>query len=450
MLFALSIYAGEALSQFEAHDVARLSQLTLILLSALFLGSSERGTRSRLIATLVTLVTIFGLFWGRWGGLEAFHLSSLACLTILWARRLRSHPEDYLQICVVGLCACYTFILVPRWMAFVVEGLHFNAREFFPAFANPRFFGHWVTLSLPLVVVARNRSTSTPMVARWLDVLSALWVTFVIASGTRGTWVALSFVTAILPMAGAGGRQLASGMIRAGLLGCAGYALMFWLIPLLVSGQFSLAGLSRLSEGASLSLRDVIWSDAWEGIRMHPLMGWGPMMFAATTSGVAAHPHSLFLQIAYEWGLPAALGMIGWFVRAGWSQLRKCRRDGDLLRIALLASIAAGLFHAQIDGVLVMPFGQTLFVLLCAWISSLDGRARASASDSHSELWFSGVRALLCVLLLAQVWLSWPELSRLRAWEDETRAASGVGIYLPRFWLQGLIPPEPEPLIMRP
>lgn len=383
---------------------------------------------------------------GRWGGIEAVHLSSLVCLAIIWSRRLHHYPEPHLLSCLIGLCAAYTFVLLPRWIALVVEGLSFHAQEFFPAFSNQRFFGHWVTLSLPLVVVARERCLSTPTLARWLDLLAALWVAFVVASGTRGAWMALALITSLLPLAGVAGQRLARGMVRAAFLGVGAYALMFWLIPLLVSGQSSLAGLSRLSEGGSLSLREVIWSEAWKGILEDPLMGLGPMMFAATSNGVAAHPHSFFLQIACEWGVPVALGVIGVFARAGWRQLQLCRHNGDPLRTALLAAIVAGLLHAQVDGVLVMPFGQTLFVLLCAWITSINGSEASTAPNLISARYGLGLRGLLLILVCAQVWLIWPELSRLKEWEAETHSAGGGGLYLPRYWTQGTIPLEPQPL----
>lgn len=445
MLFAVAPFVGSAWWQMEEHDISRVFQLVPIILSIFFLSNTSKA-RDWSITVAVVLATVFGTAVGRWGGIEAVHLSSLVCLGIVWSRTLCHRPEYHLLTCVVGLCAAYTFVLLPRWIAFAVEGLPFYPHEFFPAFSNQRFFGHWVTLSLPLVVVARERCFTTPTLARWLDLLAALWVAFVVASGTRGAWMALALITVLLPSAGVAGQRLARGMVRAAFLGVGAYALMFWLIPLLVSGQSSLAGLSRLSEGGSLSLREVIWSEAWKGILENPLMGLGPMMFAATSNGVAAHPHSFFLQIACEWGVPVALGVIVVFAGAGWRQLQLCRQDGDPLRTALLAAVVAGLLHAQVDGVLVMPFGQTLFVLLCAWITSINGSEASTAPNLISARYGLGLRGLLLILVCAQVWLIWPELSRLKEWEAETHSAGGGGLYLPRYWTQGTIPLEPQPL----
>jgi O-antigen ligase len=448
LFFALATFVGSAWGHLEEHDVSRVFQLASIILSIFFLSNTS-AAKDWLITVAVVLVVTFGVIAGRWGSIEAVHLSSLVCLGIVWSRSLRNRPEHHLLTCLVGLCAAYTFVLLPRWIAFVVEGLPFYAHEFFPAFSNQRFFGHWVTLSLPLVVLARERWSSAPTLARWLDLLAALWVAFAVASGTRGTWMALTLITLLLPLAGFAGRRLARGMMRAALLGVGAYALMFWLIPLLVSGQSSPAGLSRFTEGGSLSLRDVIWSEAWRGILAHPLMGLGPMMLAATSNGVAAHPHSFFLQIASEWGVPVALGVVGVFARAGWIQLQLCRRDGDPLRTALLAAIGAGLLHAQVDGVLVMPFGQTLFVLLCAWIASMSATEVSTVPHSTVGRYGFRLRGLLLVLVFAQVWLIWPELTRLKEWEQETHAAGGGGLYLPRYWAQGTIPREPQPLFRR-
>lgn len=447
-LFVLLAQVVAATFDLHYHDAQRIAQLMLLIASA-FSITLTLSYVLRWFWFSVAMLLFAAVIGGRWSVIESLHLLSLFWLGVCWARRLRAHPERLL-LPLVGLAAVYAFLLCVRWFAMAHNALAFHPQEFFPGFSNQRFFGHWVTLSLPLLVLARDRHRACPTVGLMLGLLAALWIAFAIASGTRGTWLALALITLVLPFTGTAGEQLARGMVIAALWGLLTYALMFWCIPLMLSGEASLAGLSRLSEGTSLSLREVIWSEAWAGIRAHPLIGWGPMMFATSTSGVAAHPHSLFLQLAYEWGVPVALGVVWAFVWAGWRQLQRCRREHDPLRTALLASISAGLLHAQVDGLLVMPFGQTLFALLCAWLGSLDVRDVSSAPGSGIGQRAYGVRVLLIALVLTQLCLSWPELRRLQSWEEETRAASGVGIYLPRYWLQGLIPAEPQPVFMRP
>jgi O-antigen ligase len=448
LLFVSASYIYGERAEIHSHDAQRIGQLVLIGLSALLVrthGLKSSGTAF----VLLVLSGLAGMTAGRWALIECVHLASLFMLATLWSARLRERPEPLLLAFCLGLISVYLALLLPRWAALVFERLVFHPQEFFTGFSNQRFFGHWVTLALPLLVVARQRSAADHCRALLLDFVAGLFLCFVIASGTRGSWVALLAVALVSPFAGGSGRRLAYGIIRFGTVGTVLYGLMFWLAPKIACGEAGLEGLSRIAEGAALSGREVLWSLAIEGIIARPLLGAGPMMFSALHNGFAAHPHNLILQLAYEWGIPLTL-LAGFFaLRFLFGQLRICRSYNDPLRVALLASIVGGLVHAQVDGVLVMPFGQTLFVLLCAWLASLGG---AGAAQSTSDATSDGSRAFRFVLLLmvfAQFWLVSPELTRLEEWEQETLGAAGTGLYLPRFWAQGVIPATPQPVMPR-
>lgn len=427
------------------HDVQRIGQLFLTGLSALMI--STPGLRvSPPLFVLIVLSVLAALIAGRWALIECIHLGSLYMLAVLWSARLRDRPEPQLLAFCTGLVGVYLALLLPRWAALVFENLNFYPNEFFTGFSNQRFFGHWVTLALPLVVVARQKVGTGNVRAPLLDVIAGLFVCFVIASGTRGSWVALLAVTLLSPLAGASGRAMAFGIARAAVIGLILYGLMFWLAPKVASGEAGLEGLSRVAEGAALSGREVLWSLAIDGIIERPLLGAGPMMFSALPNGFAAHPHNLILQLAYEWGIPLTL-LAGLFaLRLLCGQFRRCRRDNDTLRVALLLSIVGGFVHAQVDGVLVMPFGQVLFVLLCAWLASLDGAKTTLPSSGTTRDDSRAFRLVLLLVVFAQLWLVSPELKRLEAWEEETLHAAGTGLYFPRFWAQGVIPAMRQPV----
>lgn len=446
MLFASAAYIYGERTEMHPHDVQRIGQLVLTGMSALMIAT--HGLRvSRTCFVLIVLSGLAALTAGRWALIECIHLASVYMLAVLWSARLRDRPEPQLLLFCVGLVGVYLALLLPRWAALVFENLSFHPQEFFTGFSNQRFFGHWVTLALPLIVVARQNFGSGNLRALLLDVIAGLLVCFVVASGTRGSWVALLAVAILSPFAGRSGRAMAFGIGRAGAIGLILYGLMFWMAPKIASGETGLEGLSRIAEGAALSGREVLWSLAIDGIIARPLLGAGPMMFSALPNGFAAHPHNLILQLAYEWGIPLTL-LAGFFaLRLLYGQFRKCRRDNDVLRVALLASIVGGLVHAQVDGVLVMPFGQTLFVLLCAWLASLGGVGATRSSSGLANDGSRAYRVLLLFLVLAQFWLVSPEMRRLEEWEEETLDAAGTGLYFPRFWAQGVIPATPQPVM---
>lgn len=437
MFFAAAAYVWAERMGMHPHDAQRIGQFILIGLSALFVGARSLRVSPAWSGALL-LSGLSGLTAGRWGLIECIHLLSLFMLAMLWSARLRDRPEPHLLACCVSLVGAYIALLIPRWAALVFESLSFHPQEFFTGFSNQRFFGHWVTLTLPLLVVARQKAGVTGFYAHILALMAGLWLCFLLASGTRGSWFALCVVTFIAPLVGNAGRNLAWGILRSAVVGAVLYGLMFWLLPLLASGETNLEGLSRIAEGAKLSGRDVLWTLSIDGILARPLFGAGPMMFSALPNGVAAHPHNLLLQLGYEWGIPLTLLAGALVARALYRQVLKCRRDDDPLRAALLACIVGGLIQAQFDGVLVMPFGQILFVLLCAWLASLDGRdlAEKHVVEKDVSQIFRGAIFLTVAFLF---WLVSPELKRLEAWEEETRHFQGGHWYLPRFWAQGMI-----------
>lgn len=448
MLFVSAAYVYGEQTEMRPHDAQRIAQLVLTGLSALVMTTRILRV-SRTSSMLIAFSGFAALHAGRWALIEFIHLLSLYMLAVLWAARLRHRREPHLLAFCTGLVVAYLALLLPRWAALVIENLNFHPQEFFTGFSNQRFFGHWVTLTLPLLVCARQHAQSSDLRSLLRELIAGLWLCFVIASGTRGSWVALLAVTLISPLAGQAGRALALGIVRSSVIALVLYGLLFWLAPTIVSGEAGLDGLSRIAEGAKLSGREVLWSLAIDGIMARPLLGAGPMMFSALPNDFAAHPHNLLLQLAYEWGIPITLLVVALASRMLYRQFRKCREDNRMLRVALLASIVGGLIQAQVDGVLVMPFGQVLFVLLCAWLASLDGGKSEQPESMESGKRSRGFSFLLLLLVTAQFWLVSPELTRLEEWEQETLDAAGAGLFFPRFWAQGVIPATPQPVMPR-
>lgn len=438
----LALVASLAL-QAQPHDIQRIGQL-LVLVASVFVTAPglKAGASTLGISGLLVYAAISG---GRWALIETLHLVSLWMLAQVWTARLRWRPEPAIPALLALLAGIYLLLLLPRWAALVFENLRFLPQDFFVGFSNPRVFGHWVTLTLPLLVIVRLQRVETGRHVWLIDSLIAFWVCFTFASGTRGSWAAIVGATLVCACAGAGGRRVARALVRAGVLGGALYALMFVLLPREFAAQATLQGMSRLSEGANLSGRNVLWMKALDGICSHPWMGLGPMAYAANGNGIAAHPHGMLLQAAYEWGVPLTLIVLLWGLHALWHQFSLCRKEGEPLRAALLTAVIGGLLQAQIDGVLVMPFGQTVFVLLCACLVALPMGRQPDIEVSSSI----GFRGVMSCLVLAQCLLLAPELKRLDAWAENGLRASGLSYYQPRYWVQGLIPAE-SPLISFP
>ncbi|MCP4638602.1 MAG: O-antigen ligase family protein [Methyloversatilis sp.] len=422
-----------AITDWYFHDLARLFQIMLALLSVFFLQRlrSEPSIGLWLISLCMLVLSVRS---GRWGVIETLHILLLVFCVSAWSARLRQVPEPNLGYFLLLPAAAYlALILLPRWAALTFQGLSFELAAFFFGFENPRFFGHWVTLTLPLMVYLASKTAGPQMrhsLCWWVFI--AFWVAFLIASGTRGSWLALVVVTALLPFTGSGGRRLGWGMIQAGLSGILAYLLLFVLLPWVAQGDVTAPGAERIPELAQLSKREVLWGLALDGIRSNVLFGRGPMTFSTVPNPVGAHPHNLFLQVAYEWGCIGAVALAVFMLRCGLHQLMKCRAEAGMERVTVMACIVAGVLQAQVDGVLVMPFSQTLFAFLCAWLISLD-----PAKESVESGYWSRLRMSVCAIFL--LIMSTPEIRDLRAWEQNALASSGVNLYFPRFWAQGFV-----------
>lgn len=431
-----------ALSDWYFHDLSRLAQIVTAIMSGLLLG---RLSIRNSVPVWIAGVCMFALAIraGRWGAIEALHIALLVLCAKAWAARLRqAHEAHFAHFLIFPALAYLCLILLPRWLALTLEGLSFHPGTFFFGFENPRFFGHWVTLTLPLMIhVAQSEAQRRGFrsCGSWLIV--ALWIAFLIASGTRGSWLALGLVALALPLLGKGGVRLARGTLTAWALGLFAYGFMFILIPWMAQSDTLMPGAERLPEITQLSRRDVLWSLAMEGLSSHLLIGFGPMMFSALPNPVAAHPHNLFLQVVYEWGVICAVLLVCFIFRAGSRLVVVCRNDGEGARVAVVACIAGGLVQAQVDGILVMPFSQTLFAFLCAWLAALNQGGDSSMHEDGGRV----VRLLLIVGATMLLALCLPELKDLKRWERQALESNGINLYLPRFWVNGQIPGEPQP-----
>jgi putative inorganic carbon (HCO3(-)) transporter len=176
-----------------------------------------------------------------------------------------------------------------------------------------------------------------------------------ILSGTRGIWAASIGVIALVPLWAFVMRRMHTDIIRRRLfVYAASYLALFFVLfslawPIFVSPQFlvgkgdanllahRLRSVIDFGE-TSNALRIEIWKASWHSIRNHPLLGVGignfPVVLGQDISLARAGStaHNLYIHVASEMGLPAAvvatlilmgtvLSAFRWFSRAHGSSL---------------------------------------------------------------------------------------------------------------------------------
>ncbi len=209
------------------------------------------------------------------------------------------------------------------------------------------------TLLVGAGLLATGQRWRRALIAGCLLVAGALLLT-----ASRGA-ILLGLPVGALVMAAAGRRhaRFLQGR-RVAVLLVVGLAIAVGLAFVLVYGD-------RLLNIETVRSRLAIWLDALSLWRHYPLLGVGPSGFywnypaflhtSPTTDPNLLHPHSVWLEYATGWGavglvwIGAFLGMIVLVLR------RSLRTPPAWHRIGILAALAAGLAHAQVDAFAALP-----------------------------------------------------------------------------------------------
>ncbi len=376
----------------------------------------------------------------------------VGCVGLAWIvaslRRLSGAMIDRALLATLAFtCAGLVVFFWTSYSAAILgDGHVLNAWLLLDGFSNPRFYGQFLTLALPVLAAPLFAHGYPRRYAVAAVVLSILVWMAAITSGTRGTWLGVGCATLLLACTGANGRRFAVIQLVAAGVGLILFWIFIHLIPEMLGMTLVNDAASRLT--TSLSERGTIWKQAIDVALQHPLLGIGPMQLADLPNGIAAHPHQAWLQWAAELGFPSALA-ITWLVLRGGVKLfsvlhtrSHSTRNEDLLRICVAASVIGSLTQAMVDGVFVMPYSQLWLALMAGWLIGLQPEASSAPGTPVSK---RAVAAWLALLIACVSWLGfvvvrdYPHLP-----QREQIYAQAFHSYLkPRFWLQGIIATKP-------
>lgn len=460
------------------HDSQRILQCMLLaLVAAACIGAPALRDRllrqAGLFGMPACIAALAGLALGtlsalasgfaRFGLLEVALVPPLllVSLCLMGARIGREADFDRTALAVTGIVAT---ILVTQftgaYAAMLFAGVGFYPENLYRGgFSNPRFLGQFHTMALPLLVAA---CIHPGLSRRWRGILAAVLVmslVMALLTASRATWYAWSAATVgVLVVCRAHARVIA-GVQLAAIAAAGGiFWLMFMLPAHLVEGwDFNAvdASFGRLGDPTSLSLREVLWWRAWELIGEHPILGIGPMGAAVDFNPVASHPHNALLQVASEWGLPAALMLCIGLALAGLRLARglwlvhgqslaggRAEAGADsVLAPALAISLLGIAIHAMADGVAVMPYTQVALAAVFGWAASvLLPRDSGMPPRASARALGIAVPGLALAALLHGVL---PESTYLESREEAFALRhSSAAAMMPRFWAQGWVVDE--------
>jgi len=173
----------------------------------------------------------------------------------------------------------------------------------------------------------------------------------------------------------------------------AGQRLLIWIVPAIVLGfvLYAMSGqtLARFDQQGE-DLRFVIYSHVIDGVLDRPLLGHGADAFLEAFrpyvpigAGAAEwqFAHNTYLEVAFEFGLPAAALFLGAFAAVGYRLLRGVltRRRSQSIPSFALACFAAAAVHSVFDFSLQIPGVAAGFawILGIGWAQSFSEAEKA-------------------------------------------------------------------------
>jgi O-antigen ligase len=278
-----------------------------------------------------------------------------------------------------------------------------------------------------------------------ISYFSLLWALLFYTFGRAALFAQIGCLLLIPALFGRKGVHWTGLQLIAGLGGLALLFLAFGINPFDPGSPTS--RLVSLDDEARLAL----WATSIDLISRHPLIGIGPMQFAAIPGVPNAHPHNLPLQIAVEWGIPAALLLGGTLVWSGWKWIAFARRrasDTDcprweaFLLMSLTASIAAATATSLVAGTAHTPMSQLMLIIVVGTAYALYRRNHPADVGKWRRL----VAIWLCAILFATIWLAgFTTYELLHYLENDLQGTEHVGGgWIPRFWRVGKLTPSWE------
>ncbi len=450
------------------HNEQRAAQVVLLAvtafaLAAMALDPAGRGQVPR-VSWIVFAVFALGLLSAGFARYRDAAYAELALNGLLLGLALLSAgvhagaPElsrRLLRWAALLLLAAYVAGVCVRYAAAISEQQAMDLSVLLLGYANPRFPSALHAILVPLVATLSLDPAERPLLRRLaFAVLVGIWA-INIALGTRALAFAYVLALPALWMLGAGRGlwPLARRLALTALAGAALYALAFQVLPAWLGAGEAIAQrpIEKLLSGSN---RHLLLASGWDAIRSAPWLGIGPMQFAAIPGVWSAHPHNWVLQLASEWGLPAAalsLYGIAGLLRTARRKLRESVADTPDRIAVLLASLIA-LVYGMVDGNLVMPVSQSAAAILFGVLLGDGCQAGAQGRFSGGPVSMAANLALAAGLVLASAQLGVFTASTLdaaMAKEDAHRYFARTVIW-PRFWSDGTlpigeVPPRPDP-----
>lgn len=314
----------------------------------------------------------------------------------------------------------------------------FDVWQFINGFSNPRFFGQFLTLILPVLLAPVMQKS------RWSNaffVLSCVVCFMLMASGTRGSLLGIGSVAAVYALLNKLSREWVFLILKIAGIAFLMHYLLLEIFPDYLQIIVKNGALDRKLFG--LSARELLWEKSISMVIEKPFFGFGPMHFANMPGVIASHPHQLFLQILSEWGILFFLVFLYFSSKVIFLILKELiffkkikNENSKIIYVCLSASIFASLMQSMVDGVFVMPYTEIIFVFIAAWLSAVYYEENKYSVDEYLSIqgWILNFIFIFssCILMYSFI-----EKSPTYIGKNQENYYNNAGFLKPRFWING-------------
>jgi putative inorganic carbon (HCO3(-)) transporter len=398
---------------------------------------------SLVLAGLAGTISALRLSHPGYGLLEVAMLAllSFSILTTGAARRLGGEDFDRLAviiICTVGLIAVLTEFM--GFLAYWVSDLEFSFSNMLVRFFHPRFYNHLQTFSIPLIATLPFVFGASRKLKITAVVLIGLQWGLLLISGGRGSVLSLIGAISLAALLFPSNRRVWLGIHVTGLL----LGLLLYFSVLETNQSVNPEGQQLVSESIGRDMTNTngrfhMWQIGWHQALSQPMLGIGPSRYSCELNPFPiGHPHSFPVTILAEWGFPAFILIIAVCVWLGLRLISKCKQHqngthrSDVLVAMLGCSIAAGTAHSLLSGVLIMPAGQVMTILVCGWAA---GRLNTTVTQKPASSVAASITLGAATLIALSVTVF--SITELQNMDIRTRDANINGPLEPRYWQMG-------------
>lgn len=431
---------------FHWHDSQRVGQILLIVYSVIFgvvLGFFEIKNFFYLIFVFLGVVSSYLSAYPIWALTEiSIFLGSYAFGIYLYRIFCIDYDKmkkySFFVFFLTGASLALYFLIA--YISSFIVGNNFDVWQFINGFSNPRFFGQFLTLLLPILIAPVLESS------RWnkaFFVLSCAVCFMLIASGTRGALLGLGSVIAVYALLNKLSRQWALLMLK---IACIAFFMQYILIGFLPNFfQIAVENDAFDRKLVGLSARELLWWKSIEMVMEKPFFGFGPMHFANMPDVIASHPHQFFLQILSEWGVVFFLLFFCCLLRVIFLIIKELivfekiqDEKMKIIYVCLSASILSSLMQSMVDGVFVMPYTEIIFVFMAAWLAAVYYGVEGKGNEMKNSLKINGlIMNFLFIVAACILAYSFFEKSPTYIGKSQENYYKNEGFLKPRFWING-------------